>query len=77
MNHKIEWIDGAPEKLEVGMLVELDSGSILLVGDIDDYYSRCDYSSDPLPEFTRWSWLIKPHELEWIEDMAKRSRKDA
>jgi hypothetical protein len=56
----IEWTEGAPGPLEIGMVVRVENGQPLLVG------SFCDIDED---EFliTHWAWLIKPYQLSWID----------
>lgn len=74
MNFRIDWIDGAPEKLEPGMVIEDVDNGFLLVGSItEDGYA--DYDSFAEPAVIRWGWLVQPHELEWIADMAQRHGK--
>lgn len=76
MNLKVEWVEGKPEEFQPGMLVETMLGSVLMIGEIlrDGGYEpsiRLDLKEIVI----RWAWLIKPHELFWIEDMAKQHRK--
>ena len=65
-NH--EWFDGAPEKLEPGMVISHeDYDGFLLVGHASIFHSSL--------RVKRWAWVIKPHELEWLEDMAGKHAK--
>lgn len=74
MNFRIDWIDGAPEKLEPGMVIQDGFKRIRLVGDLtEDGYANYDDFSEPY--ITRWGWLAQPHELEWIADMAQKHGK--
>ncbi|QDH93800.1 hypothetical protein [Pseudomonas phage vB_PaS_IME307] len=64
----VEWNEGAPEKLQAGMLVEMKGYPIILVGGpVDRPAFKNHYKS-----IKRWAWLIQPHELNWLEDMASR-----
>jgi hypothetical protein len=55
----IEWTEGAPDRLEAGMVVRVDGGEPLLIGD---------FSVIPYSEYiTHWAWLIKPYQLSWID----------
>lgn len=56
----IEWTEGAPVKLEVGMVVRHLGGKPLLIG------SLCDIDEDEIL-ITHWAWLIKPYQLSWID----------
>jgi hypothetical protein len=55
----IEWTEGAPDKLEVGMVVRVRGGKPLLIGD----YCAVTY----IGRVTHWAWLIKPYQLSWID----------
>lgn len=72
----LEWVEGKPEELIAGMVIQDGNGFILIVGNINE---DCSSSPDKFPDggktlsqTVRWAWLCKPHELEWLEDMAKR-----
>lgn len=65
--HIFEWYQGAPEKLQAGMLVDWASSGIELIGTIDDH-SFVEKDSG----ITRWCWAIKPSELDWAISMANR-----
>lgn len=71
MNFRIDWIDGAPEAIEAGMVLRWGDDSLTVVGN--------DFPDDALELFTEygkaWGYLIKPHELEWLADMAQRNGK--
>jgi hypothetical protein len=73
---QVQWNEGAPAKLEPGMLIEWPSGAVAIVGHIDDWLShdsgRPDLRAERIAEIKRWAWLIQPHELNWLEDMASR-----
>lgn len=55
----IEWTEGAPDQLEVGMVVRVYHGAPLLIG------SMCILNS--CEGITNWAWLIKPYQLSWID----------
>lgn len=74
MNFRIDWIDGAPEKLEPGMVIEDVDNGFLLVGSITEN-GYANYFSFSEAAVIRWGWLVQPHELEWIADMAQRHGK--
>ena len=82
----LEWFDGAPEKLEPGMVVRVGDpvNRVLLVGHTDaageSKFSGPDDRLEKLPEainpyLLAWAWVIKPHELEWAADMACKHAK--
>ena len=62
----LEWFEGEPEELEPGMVVIQEYGGLYLVGD--------EHPKFPL-SVKRWAWVIKPHELEWLENMAGKNVK--
>lgn len=69
--HVLKWTDGAPDKLQPGMLIQTKGGDLSLVGDIDeDAHSAKPYATDLLANTMRWTWAILPHELEWAQRMA-------
>ena len=67
----IDWIDGAPDRLQAGMLIEMDDKPMCLIGGPID---RPPYTHS-FKSIKRWAWVIKPHELDWIADMAQRNGK--
>ncbi|MDU9398053.1 hypothetical protein [Pseudomonas sp. zfem003] len=77
MNFRIDWIDGAPEKLEPGMVLKSADGDLRLVGNISTKTSAhpCAMLDWDLRAVCAWGWLVQPHELEWIADMAQRHGK--
>lgn len=82
MNFRIDWIDGAPEKLEPGMVVRFDGlweGQLntLLIGHVNSFsgFGKSLDANLSTDKITRWGWLVQPHELEWIADMAQRHGK--
>ncbi|WP_334181046.1 hypothetical protein [Pseudomonas nitroreducens] len=72
----VQWNEGAPAELEAGMLLQNQRGEQILIGDCDVFGSPDrgfrDEEVDILASTTRWAWLIQPHELNWLEDMASR-----
>ncbi|HCE6051117.1 hypothetical protein AAER32_21975 [Pseudomonas aeruginosa] len=76
----VEWHEGAPEKLEAGMLVEANDTKspdyrIRLVGDVLPDEATDGGECPPLLDhIKRWAWLIKPQELAWLEDMANKHK---
>lgn len=71
MRRNLEWFEGAPEKLEPGMYLRFkdSDGALFLVG------HDCDVSEQELALVERWSWLVTPAELEWLEAMAATNAK--
>lgn len=65
---QVQWNEGAPEKLQAGMLIEMKNKPIFLVGGPIDRPSF----THSFKSIKRWAWLIQPHELNWLEDMASR-----
>jgi len=56
----IEWTEGAPDKLEVGMVVRVNNwDGVFLLGSFSAL-------QDPA-HITHWAWLIKPYQLSWID----------
>ncbi|MFC0666228.1 hypothetical protein ACFSKY_00030 [Azotobacter chroococcum] len=68
----LEWTKGAPERLEPGMVVLIDN-CVLLVGNASPSGRLWggQASEEDLATVDAWAWLVKPHTLEWIADMAK------
>lgn len=71
---QVQWNEGAPKKLEPGMVIKSKDGNIRLVGNIapqtpSSIHSMLDWDTR---EVAGWAWLIQPHELNWLEDMASR-----
>lgn len=64
---KLDWQDGAPENPEAGMVLEWHDGSVSIIG--------TEESVQGWNHANRWAWLIKPYQLEWLQDMAKRDKK--
>lgn len=72
MNFRIDWIDGRPADAVRGMVLQFadwDGKSAYLVGDDSDL------TEEDLSHVVRYGYLIKPHELEWIADMAQKHGK--
>ena len=65
----VKWIDGAPEKLEPGMLVLDAHGHVHIAGNINS--ERIELTHLRRGYITAWACLIQTHELEWVERMAK------
>lgn len=55
----IEWTEGAPDRLEVGMVFRVNGGEPFLIGHDSIIYER--------DNITQWAWLIKPYQLSWID----------
>lgn len=75
----IDWLKGAPARLEAGMVVQWYDGQLSIIGHYDERMS-VEASADTaepdlsleLSEIVAWAWLVKPHELEWIEAIGAR-----
>ncbi len=61
---QVQWNDEAPKKVQRGMVFDYCS-TLWLVG--DGKLPRIE-----ITKIKRWAWLIQPHELNWLEDMASR-----
>lgn len=67
----VKWIEGAPEKIEPGMLVlvrDVEYEGVWLAGSGIDPDSEIAWV---MANCVAWAWLIQPHELEWVERMAR------
>ncbi|KAJ15354.1 hypothetical protein [Pseudomonas aeruginosa] len=62
----LQWNEGAPKTYEADLLVQWHDGSIELAGH--------DCMFEGWEKAKRWAWLIKPHELAWLEDMANKHK---
>ncbi|HFQ7582796.1 TPA: hypothetical protein ACHS1O_004196 [Pseudomonas aeruginosa] len=79
----VEWNEGAPEKVLPGMLVKIKGKrGVFLVGHADPDGNTSlvipsagvVISGERRKKFARWAWLIQPHELNWLEDMANKHK---
>lgn len=74
----IDWVEGAPDNLCAGMIVMWSCGAVSLAGHIDEactppmFEMPDDHEYIVMQDVTRWAWLVKPHELEWIEAIGAR-----
>lgn len=73
-NMSLKWIEGSPDKFEVGMLVVTDDGVQLLIGNTDENAERglgnaC-WGIEP-SNVIRWTYLIRDYELNWHFEMMK------
>ncbi|HCE9769913.1 TPA: hypothetical protein NH413_000550 [Pseudomonas aeruginosa] len=62
----VQWNEGAPDEIQRGMLIEY-CHTAWLVGDGQ-------FPSITREKIARWAWLIQPHELAWLEDMANKHK---
>ena len=65
---QVHWNEGAPLYFIPGMIVSGSDGCPDIVG---HGYSE-EQEKSWRKAVTRWAWLIQPHELNWLEDMASR-----
>lgn len=71
MSIDVKWQEGAPEKLEPGMLVKMRRGPVLLVG-----HDPRGWTDAEREQVARWAWLMAPYEYDWIVGMERaHSRK--
>ncbi len=69
----VQWNEGAPDPLATGMIIEDEDNGFLVIGDI--LIDGAPFSnSRQTPVVKRWAWLIHPHELAWLEDMANKHK---
>lgn len=73
----VDWVEGQPDGLKAGMIVMWSSGDCSLVGHIDEQMNVPSWEYDGqvdslMVDIQRWAWLVKPHELEWIEAIGAR-----
>lgn len=71
----LDWQDGRPEQLEVGMIVDDKDYGFVLIGDANKWYSPDAGGHMYEPGIKRWAWLVKPHELEWLADIQRKHAK--
>lgn len=69
-NISLKWIEGSPEKFEVGMLVVID-GEMVLVGDVDEDGEFGNGSGYYVESVEKWAYLIRDYELNWHFEMMK------
>ncbi|RQE49382.1 hypothetical protein [Pseudomonas aeruginosa] len=62
----VEWNEGAPKKIQPGMLIDRWDGEIELIGTARQMFLRT--------SIKRWAWLIQPHELQWLAAMANKHK---
>lgn len=78
MSLKIEWVDGAPEELQPGMVIMFED-DLVLIGHCNSLGShgapRSAIFHEHLKRAKKWGWLAQPHELEWLRHMAGREAK--
>lgn len=77
MNLVVDWMEGTPQRLEAGMLVQWHDGQVSLIGHYDERMSVELLDGEPdlaleLGEIVRWAWMVKPHELEWVAAIGAR-----
>lgn len=68
---QVQWVPGRPEKLRTGMVISITvfyEDRIVLIGDFMEEAYRENLRAGCM----KWAWLIQPHELNWLEDMASR-----
>lgn len=78
----IDWVKGSPASLQAGMVVQWYDGQLSIIGHYDEVMSvDCLDAAQiaivhdltlELSEIVAWAWLVKPHELEWIEAIGAR-----
>lgn len=70
MSTQLKWIEGSPERFEVGMLVVID-GEIVLIGDVDEDGELGNGSGYYVESVEKWTYLIRDYELNWHFEMMK------
>lgn len=68
---QVQWNEGAPARMETGMILRYREGPPSLIGGIPGGSYGWSLTKEK-DEVTGWAWLIQPHELNWLEDMASR-----
>ncbi|QJP08385.1 hypothetical protein [Pseudomonas multiresinivorans] len=78
---QVQWNEGAPKQLEPGMVIRSAVyEGIFLIGTVDAAgesslttpWTRKELDEEQRSNVIAWAWLIQPHELNWLEDMASR-----
>ncbi|HBO1194490.1 hypothetical protein Q8W87_05490 [Pseudomonas aeruginosa] len=67
----VEWNEGAPKMVAPGMAILWDDGRILIHGGFRDTPVCRLFEEERVKA---WAWLIQPHELAWLEDMANKHK---
>ena len=70
MSTHLKWIEGSPEKFEVGMLV-IYEGEQHLIGDFDYDGEYGGSIGIKIKDVERWTYLIRDYELNWHFEMMK------
>lgn len=69
-NISLKWIEGSPDKFEVGMLVVIHDRQYL-IGDLAENAGLDCASQYDLREVQKWTYLIRDYELNWHFEMMK------
>lgn len=70
MSTHLKWIEGSPEKFEVGMLVVIGNNQYL-IGDADYGGSWGGCNEFDVGLVDRYTYLIRDYELNWHFEMMK------
>lgn len=74
MSTQLKWIEGSPEKFEVGMLVVFKGDRCAtLIGDLDNSGGTDAYgeSYECISRVERYAYLIRDYQLNWHFEMIK------
>ena len=64
----LEWHDGAPSRLEPGMILRYQDGRLSIIG--TNFEQSLDRATFGVA--TQWARLVHPYQIEWLADMANR-----
>ena len=64
----LEWHQGAPARLEPGMILRYQDGRLSIIGThFEQSLDRATFGNA-----TQWASLVQPYQIEWLADMANR-----
>lgn len=71
MRRNLDWQQGSPDHIEAGMVLLYADGTVTLIG--SDHANSADAACYKVAQ--KWAYVIKPYEINWLENMINRSGK--